>query len=79
MRILEREIDFLAEDAWFEWHECPENTLESIQAISSQDMDYNDFCSWFEELSESKRIQLLVVYTIYEHNGWVYLVDNKKI
>ena len=79
MRIFEREVDFLAEGAWFQWGECSSDSMVNIiKSIAYEDMDLNDFNNWFEEMSESKRIQLLVVFTVYEHNGWVYLVDNKK-
>lgn len=78
MRILEIETDFLMEASWFQWHECSENMLESIKSISSQDMDYNDFCGWFEELTESQQTKLLIDFVVYEINGWVYFVDDKK-
>lgn len=79
MRMLEREINFLSEDAWFQWGECSSDSMVNIiKAMSYEDMDLNDFNSWFEGMSESKRIQLLVVFTVYEHNGRVYLISNKK-
>ena len=79
MRILDREVDFLAGGGWFQWDECSSDSMvDIIKSMSYEDMDLNDFNNWFEGMSESKRIQLLVVFTVYEHNGWVYLISNKK-
>lgn len=79
MKILEIEVDFVAEASWFQWNECSSaSMLDSIKAIASRNMGLSDFNDWFEELSDSQQTRLLIEFAVYKHDGQVYFVEDKK-
>lgn len=78
MRILEKEIDMLVEDSWYQWEDCPDAMFDSVESIAYKIMNLHDFNSMFKGLSETGRNKLLLKSTVYEHGGCVYFVDNRK-
>lgn len=78
MRILEKQINFPAEDSWYQWEDCPDAMFDSVESIAYKIMNLHDFNNMFKGLSEGDKNTLVFKSTVYEHGGCVYFVDNRK-